>query len=408
MTTIKHNANLDQVLNDYANASPEFDAKVLKDLIEKHPEHARALQRYAQVQLTLVPATPEDIAKESVSDQEMLPRQSKLLQRMQQLRGTTSPSDESKVAQKLASITGEKAIQAASVALFGSCDHGEDLLLLSVIEASSGVCNVPDWFYKGLGTHVHIDPALLQASNTSNCRQSANQRYSAKEKPTESPPITWEEAIEQCQVMETAPGHDHRHAPFGEDPAVLAAKEIVRFMVAVVRPPHGRRRQFHQWLKPRVRRRDHCHLGTRRSDGDRIEIERRDDAGERQRWPVGEGARSEQTPFFRAGGDEPYVAVEAKRRDLLRHRDDRRDSAGIIDRAVADPVARGGGANAQMIPVRHQQHGLAIGVPPPRNPDHIVAGEAAQSRHVGDEFLLAGERRANSPLPFMPAPASCC
>lgn len=198
MTTIKHSASLDQVLDDYANASPEFDAKVLKDFIEKYPEHARALQRYAQVQLTSEPATPEEIAKESVSDHEMLPRQSKLLQRMQQLRGTTSPSDESKAAQKLASITGEKAIQAASIAVFGACDHGEDLLLLSFMEASSEVRDVPDWFYKELGTYVHIDPALLRASNASNWRQSVGQKYSTKEKPKESYPITWEEAVEQC------------------------------------------------------------------------------------------------------------------------------------------------------------------------------------------------------------------
>jgi len=198
MTTLKNSANLDKVLDDYAQASPEFDAKVLKDFIEKYPDHAQALQRYAQVQLTSVPATPEEIANESVSDQEMLPRQSKLLQRMQQLRDNPAASGELEAAKKLESIAGEKAIQAASIAVFGSYDHGEDLLLLSVIEASSEVNNVPDWFYKELGAHVHIDPTLLQASNSSSWRQTANQRYSAKEKPTESPPITWAEAVEQC------------------------------------------------------------------------------------------------------------------------------------------------------------------------------------------------------------------
>ena len=196
--TTKHITNLDQVLDDYAQASREFDAKVLRNFIEKYPEHAQALQRYAQVQLTSVPATPEEIANESVSEQEMLPRQSKLLQRMQQLRDNPAASGELDAAKKLESITGEKAIQAASVAVFGSYDHGEDLLLLSVIEASSEVSNVPDWFYKGLAEHVHIDPSLLQASNSSNWRQTANQRYSAKEKPTESPTITWEEAVDQC------------------------------------------------------------------------------------------------------------------------------------------------------------------------------------------------------------------
>lgn len=196
--TTKYVTNLDQVLDDYAQASPEFDAKVLKNYIEKYPDHAQALQRYAQVQLTSEPATAEEIANETVSDQEMLPQQSKLLQRMQQLRENSAVSGELEAAKKLESITGEKAIQAASIAVFGSYDHGEDLLLLSVIEGSSEVSNVPDWFYKGLGAHVHIDPALLQASNSSSWRQTANQRYSAKEKPIEVPPITWEEVVEQC------------------------------------------------------------------------------------------------------------------------------------------------------------------------------------------------------------------
>lgn len=197
MTNIKHSTSLDKVLDDYAHASQEFDAKVLKTFIEKYPEHARSLQRYAQVQLTSVPANSEEIDNEPLSDEEMLPRQSRLLQRMQQLRGNPSSSNATETASKLASISGEKAMQAATVAVFGSHEHGEDLLLLSVIEATE-VRGVPDWFYKELGTHVRIDPATLRASNASTWRQAVGQRFSAKEKPTESPPITWEEAVEDC------------------------------------------------------------------------------------------------------------------------------------------------------------------------------------------------------------------
>lgn len=198
MTKIKQSENLDSILDDYALASQEFSAEVLKSFIEKYPEHARALQRYAQVQLTSVPATSEEIMNEPLDEGEMLPRQSKLLQRMHELRDNASEQGVSEVAGKLAAISGEKALMEATIAVFGSCDHGEDLLLLSILGSGSEVRGVPDWFYDGLGRHVRADPSLLRASNESNWRKTVGQRYSAKEKPTESLPLTWEEAIEEC------------------------------------------------------------------------------------------------------------------------------------------------------------------------------------------------------------------
>jgi len=199
MTNIKHSASLDDVLDDYAHASQEFDAKVLKTFIEKYPEHARALQRYAQIQLTSVPANPEEVDNESLSDEEMLPRQSKLLQRMQQLRSNPSASDVAEATSKLATITGEKALQGATVAVFGSYEHGEDLLLLSIMEATPEVRGVPDWFYEELGKHVHFNPAALRAGYALKWQQPAGvQRFSAKEKPAEYSPIPWEQAVEEC------------------------------------------------------------------------------------------------------------------------------------------------------------------------------------------------------------------
>ena len=100
MTNSKRTASLNDVLANYAHASQEFDAKVLQDFIERHPEHARSLQRYAQVQLSSVPATPDEVDSEPLSDEEMLPRQSKLLQSMQQLRGNPSASDAAAAAHK--------------------------------------------------------------------------------------------------------------------------------------------------------------------------------------------------------------------------------------------------------------------------------------------------------------------
>lgn len=199
MTNSKRATNLDEVLADYAHASQEFDAKVLKAFIDKYPEHARALQRYAHIQLTSVPATLNEVDFEALSDEEMLPRQSKLLQRMQQLRGMPSASDASEAAGRLASISGEKAMQAAAISVFGSWEHGEDLLLLSVTDSTSEVRGVPDWFYERLGSHVGSTPAALIAGIAMKRQQpAALQRFSSKEKLKEPPPITWEQAVEDC------------------------------------------------------------------------------------------------------------------------------------------------------------------------------------------------------------------
>ncbi len=198
MTNSKHTASLDEVLADYAHASQEFDAKVLQAFIDKYPEHARALQCYAHIQLTSMPATPEEIDEESLSDEEMLPRQSRLLQRMQQQRRVPSASDASEAAGKLASISGEQAVQAAAIAVFGSCEHGEDLLLLSVTESVVDR-GVPDWFYEELGIHVGATPAALLVGMAMKRQPSGVlQRFSAKGKPTEPPSMTWEQAVEDC------------------------------------------------------------------------------------------------------------------------------------------------------------------------------------------------------------------
>jgi hypothetical protein len=144
MTNTNRTSSLDEVLVGYADASQEFDATVLQAFINRYPEHAQALQRYAHVQLTSVPATADEVGSEPLSEEEMLPRQSKLLQRIQQLRGTPSANDASETAAKLATISGEQALQEAANAVFGSFKHGEDLLLLAVTESTSEVRDVPE------------------------------------------------------------------------------------------------------------------------------------------------------------------------------------------------------------------------------------------------------------------------
>ncbi|MES9841941.1 MAG: hypothetical protein ABW134_15400 [Candidatus Thiodiazotropha endolucinida] len=204
MTNNMRTKSLDEVLANYAQASQEFDAKVLQAFIDKYPEYTRALQRYAHIQLTSRPATPEEIDAESLSDEEMLQRQSKLLQRMQQLRGAPSSSDTSEAFAKLASISGEQSMREAAIAVFGSCEHGEDLLLLSVMETTSEVSGIPDWFYEELGAYIDVTPAALIDGMALKRQQPIGlQRFSSKEKPTELPATTWEQIVEDCITDDT-------------------------------------------------------------------------------------------------------------------------------------------------------------------------------------------------------------
>ena len=198
MTNSKRPASLDEVLSDYAHATQDFDAKVLQAFIEKYPEHARALQRYAQVQLTSVPATREEVDNEPISDDEMLPLQSKLLQRMGELRGDPTAADSTGAAKKLASISGDAATRAATMAVFGATEHGEDLLLLSVTDSPSDIQGVPDWFFESLGSHVGLPGPAIQAGMTLKRQPLGLQRHSSRSKPVDQSPMTWEQVVDEC------------------------------------------------------------------------------------------------------------------------------------------------------------------------------------------------------------------
>lgn len=192
-------AELDQVLEEYALASEIFDATVLDGFIQKYPEHAQPLRRYAQVQLTFVQPTREEVEAEELTDDELLRQQSKLLQRMQQLRGTASSTDVDAAAKKLAAISGETQLMAAAQTVFSSTDHGEDLLLLSVTDSKSPVKGVPSWFYDALGRSIGCPPsAVIQAIAMRSQPHVGSQRFSTQGKLAEPPPITWEKLVEDC------------------------------------------------------------------------------------------------------------------------------------------------------------------------------------------------------------------
>lgn len=190
---------LDQVLEEYALASEVFDATVLDRFIQKYPEHAQPLRRYAQVQLTFIQPTREDVEAEELSDVELLPQQSKLLQRMQQLRGGHSSADVDAAAEKLAAISGETQLLAAAQSIFSSTDHGEDLLLVSVTDSKSLVEGVPKWFYEGLGRSIGCPPsAVIQAIAMRSQPHVGSQRFSTQGKLVAPPPVTWAKLVEDC------------------------------------------------------------------------------------------------------------------------------------------------------------------------------------------------------------------
>jgi hypothetical protein len=199
MTNSKPTVELDEVLDLYARASEAFDAKVLHDFIEQYPEHAKPLQRYAQVQLTSKQPTRAEVEAERLTDEEMLPQRSKLLQRMQQLRGTPSPEDVSEATQKLAAISGATGVTEAAKAVFLSVNHGEDLLFLSIVDSSSPVDGVPDWFHERLGDYLGCPTAhVVQSMVAKRQQQLGHQRFSAQDKLAEGPPVTWAKLVEDC------------------------------------------------------------------------------------------------------------------------------------------------------------------------------------------------------------------
>ena len=198
----KHTESLDEILANYRDASETFDPKVLHDFLQRYEEHADALNRYAQVQLSSLRATPAEVAEVELSDEEMLPMQSKMLERLQQQRAAAIPAsasnggDAQAVSSGLGTISGNKAIEAATVAVFGACNHGQDDLLLLVMEPP-GVVDVPEWVYSGLAAHVNIPKSSLQAGLRSRMAAGA-QRFSSAGKPADTEALTWEQAVQQA------------------------------------------------------------------------------------------------------------------------------------------------------------------------------------------------------------------
>ena len=197
MTNSKRKMNLDEVLASYALAAPEFDANVLQCFVNEHPEHARALRRYAQLQLTSVPASREEVEQEDVGDDELLPLQSKVLQKMQALRGVPPSEEVGAAIAKLNSISGETATREATLAVFGAVGHGQDTLLLCVVEPP-GVNGVPSWFDDRLGKHISVPAGVLRAGINLSRQAARTQRFSASEKLEEALPVSWEDAVREC------------------------------------------------------------------------------------------------------------------------------------------------------------------------------------------------------------------
>jgi hypothetical protein len=191
-------ASLDEVLASYATKAADFNAEVLQSFINEYPQYAEPLRRYAQVQLSSVSATPEEVDQEATPDHEMLPMQSKLLLRMQQLRRELSAGDIKDAANKLDTLKG-RSIQAAARAVFGDTEAGQAALFLCVVEAP-GVKDAPEWFNDSLGAYLDcksaaIPPAIIQRHSGSG--RISLQKFSAMNRPKNSQPRLWSDAVEE-------------------------------------------------------------------------------------------------------------------------------------------------------------------------------------------------------------------
>lgn len=169
------NATLDEVLAEYSSATEGFDAHVLQEFVERYPDFAAALHRYAQVQLSSLRASPDEIAAEPLSIEDLEP-----------LRGT----------KKLEAISGEQGIRAAAVAVFGACRHGEDMLLILVKD--TGIKDAPGWVYDRLAKYVDAPAPVVRRALPLRLHGQHAQRYSAQGKPIEGTALTWAEAVASC------------------------------------------------------------------------------------------------------------------------------------------------------------------------------------------------------------------
>ncbi len=171
MNPLHRNPTLDDVLAEYANAAQGFDAKALQDLVDRYPDYAPALHRYAQIQLSSVRATASEIAAEEVPAAEV--------------------RAEFLAAKKLERISGEQGLRAAATAVFGACRHGEDMLLMLIKD--SGITDVPAWILERLAKYIDMPLSLIRQSLP---LQAHAQSY--KGKPAKSAPASWADAVKAC------------------------------------------------------------------------------------------------------------------------------------------------------------------------------------------------------------------
>jgi hypothetical protein len=174
------NTSLDDVLAEYANAAEGFDAKLLQELVDRYPHHAPALHRYAQVQLASARAEENEIAAEVLSASVMPALRDRLRERMGSL-----------VTKKLEEISGEQGLRTAATAIFGACQHGEDMLLMLIKD--SGIRDVPGWVFDRLAKYVDVPLSMIRQALP---LQAHAQSYRGK--PTKSAPVSWAEAVAAC------------------------------------------------------------------------------------------------------------------------------------------------------------------------------------------------------------------
>jgi len=80
----------------------------------------------------------------------------------------------------LAQIADSDATDAAAAAVFGSCEHGEDILFLTITESEAIIESTPSWVYARLGDYVGSSMSVVQAALAKRGHVSRLQRHSSR------------------------------------------------------------------------------------------------------------------------------------------------------------------------------------------------------------------------------------
>lgn len=189
----------DAVVQAFADASVEFDTQVFNQYLVAYPEYAERLKSYAQVWLMSSRASPEEIAGQNISVEQMLKAQSRLLLVWEQAHAADESQDEGELAKRLDKFEGDEGLRGLRKALLDSENEAEDTLVMEYLDP--GLRNEPRWVRKRLADRLRCTPELVPRVLRVH-RTQHQQHYSAKSKPEVVLLRTWAEAVQDLPVSD--------------------------------------------------------------------------------------------------------------------------------------------------------------------------------------------------------------